>query len=389
MLLRRCPSRSLTVVGDRAQARHGFAESWQERLERVGLHQVELASLSINYRTPQEVMAEAEPVIRAALPDANVPTSVRSTGVPVRHGSAVGPGRDPRRAHHRHRLRDRRPDVPGDRPGPVADPGAGEGARVRPGRPRRPRVVRHRHRGRRRPLRRDDPRHPAAGHPHDGPSAGTRCTQATALTPRSPRRASAGAGGRSTPSRSRAARYSSNRVCSRSVVPACMRSAWRSSVSRIRAATTATSAARSAGRNTHAVVVGEHDVVAGDDVRAAPGPGQRVGRLRVQALGSVGVGAQAEDRQADGAQLRGVAVQPPDDDPDQAGARDLERDEVADAGLVGAALVVDDEHVAGLRHARGPRGTRRRCRRAAPAGPARRRGCRPTPGAASAGRTGR
>ena len=88
MLLRRCPSRSLTVVGDRAQARHGFAESWQERLERVGLHQVELASLSINYRTPQEVMAEAEPVIRAALPDANVPTSVRSTGVPVLHGPA-------------------------------------------------------------------------------------------------------------------------------------------------------------------------------------------------------------------------------------------------------------------------------------------------------------
>lgn len=88
MLLRRCPSRSLTVVGDRAQARHGFAESWQERLERVGLHQVELASLSINYRTPQEVMAEAEPVIRAALPDANVPTSVRRTGVPVVHGPA-------------------------------------------------------------------------------------------------------------------------------------------------------------------------------------------------------------------------------------------------------------------------------------------------------------
>ena len=32
MLLRRCPSRSLTIVGDRAQARHGFTESWQERL---------------------------------------------------------------------------------------------------------------------------------------------------------------------------------------------------------------------------------------------------------------------------------------------------------------------------------------------------------------------
>lgn len=86
MLLLRCPSRSFTIVGDRAQARHGFGETWVERLTRVGLSQVELASLSINYRTPAEVMAEAEPVIRAALPDANVPTSVRSAGVGVQHG---------------------------------------------------------------------------------------------------------------------------------------------------------------------------------------------------------------------------------------------------------------------------------------------------------------
>src|SRR6185503_13344621 len=86
MLLRRCPSGSFTIVGDRAQARHGFAESWQERLERVGLDRITVASLTINYRTPEQVMAEAEPVIRAALPDANVPTSIRSTGVPVVHG---------------------------------------------------------------------------------------------------------------------------------------------------------------------------------------------------------------------------------------------------------------------------------------------------------------
>jgi superfamily I DNA/RNA helicase len=88
MLLLRCPSRSFTIVGDRAQARHGFTESWPERLERIGLGQIFLASLSINYRTPEEVMAEAEPVIRAVLPDANVPTSIRSTDVPVIHGSA-------------------------------------------------------------------------------------------------------------------------------------------------------------------------------------------------------------------------------------------------------------------------------------------------------------
>ncbi|MFC9343092.1 RNA polymerase recycling motor ATPase HelR [Streptomyces sp. NPDC057020] len=89
MLLLRCPSRSFTVVGDRAQARDGFTESWQERLERVGLDRITVASLGINYRTPEEVMAEAEPAIRAALPDANVPTSVRSSGLPVVHGSVT------------------------------------------------------------------------------------------------------------------------------------------------------------------------------------------------------------------------------------------------------------------------------------------------------------
>ncbi|KXF52374.1 AAA family ATPase [Rhodococcus sp. SC4] len=88
MLLLRCPSRSFTIVGDRAQARHGFTESWQERLERIGLDRIELASLTVNYRTPKEVMAEAEPVIRAVLPDANVPTSIRSNDIPVLHGSA-------------------------------------------------------------------------------------------------------------------------------------------------------------------------------------------------------------------------------------------------------------------------------------------------------------
>jgi hypothetical protein len=93
MLLLRCPSRSFTIAGDRAQARHGFTESWPERLERIGFDQIRLASLTINYRTPQEVMAEAEPVIRSVLPDANVPVSIRSTGVPVGHGPAsdLGP----------------------------------------------------------------------------------------------------------------------------------------------------------------------------------------------------------------------------------------------------------------------------------------------------------
>jgi len=89
MLLGRCPSRSFTIVGDRAQARHGFTESWHDRLRRVGLDQISLASLTVNYRTPAEVMAQAEPVIRAVLPDANVPTSIRSNGLPVVHGAVA------------------------------------------------------------------------------------------------------------------------------------------------------------------------------------------------------------------------------------------------------------------------------------------------------------
>ncbi|MGV9213600.1 RNA polymerase recycling motor ATPase HelR [Micromonospora sp. RB23] len=89
MLLSRCPSRSFTIVGDRAQARHGFTGSWERRLARVGLDGVTMTSLTINYRTPREVMAQAEPVIRAVLPDANVPTSIRGNGIPVTHGSVA------------------------------------------------------------------------------------------------------------------------------------------------------------------------------------------------------------------------------------------------------------------------------------------------------------
>lgn len=88
MLVARCPSRSFTVVGDRAQARHGFTETWEERLTRIGLRDVRITHLGVNYRTPAEVMATAAPLVLAAIPDANVPTSVRESGVPVGFGEA-------------------------------------------------------------------------------------------------------------------------------------------------------------------------------------------------------------------------------------------------------------------------------------------------------------
>lgn len=93
MLLRRCPSGSFTIVGDRAQARHGFAESWRERMTAVGVGRAEVSTLTVNYRTPEEVMEVAGPIIRAAVPDANVPVSIRRTGAPVVHGARGDLGR--------------------------------------------------------------------------------------------------------------------------------------------------------------------------------------------------------------------------------------------------------------------------------------------------------
>lgn len=86
MLLARCPSRSLTIVGDRAQARHGFTESWEARLARVGIRDPRVVHVNVNYRTPVEVMEVAAPAILSAIPDANVPRSVRESGIPVRYG---------------------------------------------------------------------------------------------------------------------------------------------------------------------------------------------------------------------------------------------------------------------------------------------------------------
>ncbi|MDJ0420931.1 RNA polymerase recycling motor ATPase HelR [Dietzia kunjamensis] len=88
MILRRCPSGSLTVVGDRAQSRRDFTEPWPERLARIGLslNRITSVHLSINYRTPAEVMEAAAPVIRSVRPDANVPESVRRSGIPVEYG---------------------------------------------------------------------------------------------------------------------------------------------------------------------------------------------------------------------------------------------------------------------------------------------------------------
>ena len=83
VLLWRCPSRSFTVVGDRAQSRAPFDESWADRMTAVGLPRARVLRLSMSYRTPAPLLAPAAAVILAARPDVQVPEAVRTDGRPL------------------------------------------------------------------------------------------------------------------------------------------------------------------------------------------------------------------------------------------------------------------------------------------------------------------
>jgi len=82
LLLRRCPTRSMTVVGDVAQTGSlAGATSWAEVLTpHLGTHW-RMEELTINYRTPAEIMDVAAAVLAAGGAEASAGSSVRSTGV--------------------------------------------------------------------------------------------------------------------------------------------------------------------------------------------------------------------------------------------------------------------------------------------------------------------
>nr|WP_042192165.1 ATP-binding domain-containing protein [Kibdelosporangium sp. MJ126-NF4] len=83
MLMRRCPSRSMTIVGDLAQTSDpAGATAWQDVLGPHVADRWRLAELTVNYRTPAEIMAAANEVLAAHQPGVRLATSVRSTGVP-------------------------------------------------------------------------------------------------------------------------------------------------------------------------------------------------------------------------------------------------------------------------------------------------------------------
>ncbi len=87
MVMRRIPNRWMTVVGDVAQTGDpAGTSSWQEVLEPYVAKRWKLTELTVNYRTPAEIMAVAADVLAAIDPAAGVPRSVRESGhVPVAH----------------------------------------------------------------------------------------------------------------------------------------------------------------------------------------------------------------------------------------------------------------------------------------------------------------
>ncbi len=82
MLARRCPTGSMTVVGDPGQAsRPGALAHWHRIVEHLpDRHVPREVVLSVNYRTPSEVMDIASRLLAVAAPDVDPSRSVRSTG---------------------------------------------------------------------------------------------------------------------------------------------------------------------------------------------------------------------------------------------------------------------------------------------------------------------
>ncbi|MGH3566430.1 MAG: RNA polymerase recycling motor ATPase HelR [Pseudonocardia sp.] len=82
VLMRRCPIRSFTVVGDLAQRRSAAgATSWDTMLEPYVPGRWVYRSLSVNYRTPAEIMTVAAALLAEFAPGVAPPESVRACGV--------------------------------------------------------------------------------------------------------------------------------------------------------------------------------------------------------------------------------------------------------------------------------------------------------------------
>jgi DNA helicase IV len=84
MIGRRIPSRSMTILGDLGQATSAWApDDWADAIEHLGQRvKLERRELTINYRTPAEIMEIASDLLDEVSPNLARPRSVRRAGYP-------------------------------------------------------------------------------------------------------------------------------------------------------------------------------------------------------------------------------------------------------------------------------------------------------------------
>lgn len=84
MVFRRSPSRWMTIVGDTAQTgAPAGVDTWSDALDPFVGTRFKQHSLTVNYRTPEEIMEVANSLLAVIDPSATPATAIRSTGVPV------------------------------------------------------------------------------------------------------------------------------------------------------------------------------------------------------------------------------------------------------------------------------------------------------------------
>jgi DNA helicase IV len=81
MIARRCPAGSMTIVGDLGQASGAWRRGWEQvLLDAAPTARHHIVELTVNYRTPSEVMEVAARVLAAADARLQPPSSIRSSG---------------------------------------------------------------------------------------------------------------------------------------------------------------------------------------------------------------------------------------------------------------------------------------------------------------------
>ncbi len=95
LLERRCPNKSMTVVGDVAQTGSSAgSDSWGQALDTFVAGRWRQVELTVNYRTPREIMDVAADVLASFAPGMKPPTSVRDVDESAR-AVRLDPAADP------------------------------------------------------------------------------------------------------------------------------------------------------------------------------------------------------------------------------------------------------------------------------------------------------